>query len=349
MTIESQACAPIRVVHFQRRPQAGQVSVERLFAEIRRQLPPDIECRLEISPELSKGLWPRVQSTRAAGRRAARVNHVTGDVQYLALGLPRAGTLLTVLDCVSLERLRGLRRWLFRTLWYDLPVRRAGLVSVISESTRRELLRLVRCDAAKLRVVPCCVGSEFVRCDRPFNAAHPVILQVGTGQNKNLDRVVQALIGLPCHLKIIGTLNDDQRALLAAARLNYSNLARATDAEVVQAYQECDLVLFPSTYEGFGLPIVEGQATGRPVVTSRLLSMPEVAGKAACLVDPFDVLAIRAGVRRVIGEAGYRAALVADGFENVRRYSARTVAEQYAVLYRELAAQTSNAWSATPS
>jgi glycosyltransferase involved in cell wall biosynthesis len=88
------------------------------------------------------------------------------------------------------------------------------------------------------------------------------------------------------------------------------------------------------------LPIVEGQAVGRPVVTSNCSSMAEVAGDSACLVDPLDVASIRAGVARVCGDADYRAELVRRGFENVKRFSARAVAEQYAALYREVAGQS---------
>ncbi len=67
--------------------------------------------------------------------------------------------------------------------------------------------------------------------------------------------------------------------------------------EVVDQYHKCDLVSFVSTYEGFGMPIVEANAIGRPVFTATVASMPEVAADAACLVDPFDVQAIRNGVR----------------------------------------------------
>ena len=91
---------------------------------------------------------------------------------------------------------------------------------------------------------------------------------------------------------------------MARSGLPFSTGESLSDAEVVRAYQECDLVLFASTYEGFGLPIVEAQAVGRPVITSDILSMPEVAGGAARLVDPFSVPAIRGAVLELIPEPG---------------------------------------------
>jgi glycosyltransferase involved in cell wall biosynthesis len=104
----------------------------------------------------------------------------------------------------------------------------------------------------------------------------------------------------------------------------------------------CDLLVFASTFEGFGLPIVEAQATGRPVVTSNIMSMPEVAGDAACLVDPFNVSSIREGVLKVINDSDYRNALVKAGFENVKRFQPEQIARQYAELYHELVKADNN-------
>ena len=97
-----------------------------------------------------------------------------------------------------------------------------------------------------------------------------------------------------------------------------------------------DLLVFVSTYEGFGLPILEAQATGRPVITSNVLSMPEVAGDSACLVDPFDVSSIRKGILKVINDPAYREKLIKRGFENVKRFQPDKIAEQYADIYRGL-------------
>jgi glycosyltransferase involved in cell wall biosynthesis len=89
-------------------------------------------------------------------------------------------------------------------------------------------------------------------------------------------------------------------------------------------------------YEGFGLPVLEGQAIGRPVLTSDLDPMRHVAGKGACLVDPYKVDSIRAGVLRIIENEDYRELLVREGFSNAAMYSLDAVAAQYADLYREL-------------
>jgi glycosyltransferase involved in cell wall biosynthesis len=272
-----------------------------------------------------------------AARKGGEVNHITGDVHYLATGLEGRRTLLTIHDCAGLERMRGLKRMMFLWGWYVLPMRLAGMVSVVSESTRRELVRHTKCNGSRIRVVHNCVGGEFVFAPKQFNETEPRILAVGTGGNKNLERTISALAGLKCRLQVIGKLSGQQRGLLKEHRVRYTNMVNATSGEVAQAYRDCDLVVFASVYEGFGLPIIEAQATGRPVVTSDWLSMPEVAGAGACLVEPFDAGAIRSGLERAIHDAGYRRHLIGAGLENVKRFGARKIAGQYAELYREIA------------
>ncbi len=221
--------------------------------------------------------------------------------------------------------------------WYRFPARRVAAISVISEFTRKEVLHYTRCAPEMVRVIHCAVPDGFAPCPKPFNAERPTLLQVGTAEhNKNLCRVAEAIRGIPCRLDIIGRLTERQRQALEQNSISYTEQWGLSDHEILQRYRDCDMVVFASTYEGFGMPIVEGNATGRPVVTSNTCSMPEVAGPAACLVDPFDCSSIRQGILRVINDSDYRNHLIAQGFENVKRFRADTIAAQYAALYREV-------------
>jgi len=322
----------LKVIHFQRQPAPGQVSIERVFAEIRSAMPDYIQCEVHRSPCLSRGIVPRLANLVDAAKCFGQVNHIVGDVHYLALGVPGARTLLTIHDCISLERLHGLKQTIFRWIWNVLPVRRAGLVSVVSESAERELLRQIRCNPSKIRVIHNCIGSEFVPSMRPFNKRHRLVLQVGTGPNKNLTRVATALSGIHCTLKIIGALTPEQGRWLQEQAIHFVNVPRANSTELLEAYHQADVVIFASTYEGFGLPILEANATGRPVITSQILSMPEVAGSAACFVDPHEIRSIRNGVLRVLADGEYRRRLIAAGFENVKRFAPALIASRYAAM-----------------
>lgn len=313
--------------------------MERLFEEIRQVSPPDIQYRSHVSPRFSKGVLGRLINMAAGRREAGDVNHVIGDVHYLAIALPGERNVLTVHDCAPLNRLRGWKRELLRLLWFEWPARRVRVVTTISETTRGELARWLSPSlASKIRVIHNCVRREFQFRPKTFDSSCPVILQVGTGWNKNVECVARALAGIPCHFEIVGELRGGQKNLLDELKLNYRALGKLSDVELVAAYERADLLLFASLYEGFGLPIVEAQATGRPVITSDRSAMPEVAGTAALFVNPEDVDSIRSALTRLINDAALRQSLIAAGIENVKRFRPETIAAQYAALYRELAA-----------
>ena len=272
----------------------------------------------------------------AARREAGVINHITGDVHYLALSLPKKGLVLTIHDCALFRVLSGVSREVFKQVWFSLPMRRAEVITTISRTIRNELLLLVGEDAKRIRVVPNCVRSEYVPIPREFPSAEPVILQVGTGWNKNLEKVASSLRGIPCTLEIIGRLSERQHEILNFHGIRYRALGRVSDAEVMDAYKRCDLVIFASYYEGFGLPIIEAQAVGRPVITSDFGAMEEAAGEGALLVDPSSESGIREAVLRVIRDADLRGQLIGRGFRNVAKYQPSAVAREYAAIYGEL-------------
>ena len=148
--------------------------------------------------------------------------------------------------------------------------------------------------------------------------------------------MADALRDLPCKLIIIGSLSPEQRDRLEHCAIHYVSHTNLTEKDLIEQYVSADILIFASLYEGFGMPILEAQATGRPVITSNLYSMPEVAGGAACLVDPYDVGAIRAAVLRLCQDDAYREQLVAAGLENVKRFDPATIAGQYAAVYDSL-------------
>jgi glycosyltransferase involved in cell wall biosynthesis len=290
-----------------------------------------------VAPCHSKGIWRRLFDIVWARRNRSDINHITGDVHFLVLGLPPDRNVLTIHDCYKLDHLRGLRRWILRVLWFNLPIGRSAAVTVISEESKRRLLAHVPVPEEKIVVIPDAASPVFRPCSRPFRQDCPTILHVGTGANKNLPRLIEALRGLRCRLKIIGLLNDALRCQLSDAGISYESAADLDEAAMYREYCDADLVSFISTYEGFGMPILEAQWVERPVVTSNLSSMPEVAGSGACLVDPFDVQSIRNGIVRVMSDAAYRNGLVEEGRRNRERFSLEKVARQYIELYERVA------------
>ncbi len=326
----------MHVRYFYRKRQLS-FSIERVFDEIRKALPGNVRHDDWRCPFL-RANPPSVLANIAFVLFArAEVNHITGDVYYLALGLPRRNLVVTMHDARILLCLPGLRRAIFRRLWFEWPCSRARFVVFISEASQRELETALGHPIPNARVIPNPASPEFQYAPKAFNTARPRILLIGTKTNKNIERTARALEGIPCTVQVIGKLSEPQRAQLDASRIDYVDQAGLTGDQVKQAYIDCDLLCFASTYEGFGVPIIEAQSVGRPVVTSAVEPMSGVAGDAAVLVDPLDVDSIRQGVLRVIGDAALRERLVASGLRNKDRFAPEAIAGMYVDLYREIA------------
>jgi glycosyltransferase involved in cell wall biosynthesis len=324
----------IEVVQFQRRAAAGAFSIERIFASVRSALPADVSVRVETNRHLSQGVLPRILDGLRARRLAGRVNHVLGDVHYLTCFLPRRGSIVTIHDFISLERHRGVRRALYWLLWYWLPLRRAEHVTVVSNYTRESLVRWLPRADVRVSVIPPPLGRGFTPSPAPPRGARLRLLQVGTAENKNLPRVIEACRELMVTLVIVGPLDTTLSERLRALEIPHESHVDLDETALLDVYRSCHALIFASTYEGFGLPIIEAQAIGRPVITSRLCSMPEASGGAACLVEPSDVADIRRAIQRLIDDREYTAELVRRGHENATRYAPERIAAAYAALYR---------------
>ena len=160
---------------------------------------------------------------------------------------------------------------------------------------------------------PC--PREFQATPKAFDAENPVILQVGTGANKNLLRVAESLRGISCRLRIIGKLSDEQIRVLRECRINYSAVAGvSSDGMVKNTVSATWWCLFPRT-KALVCRLSRPKLRA-PVVTSNILSMPEVAGEGP-FANPFDATSIRQAILRVVEDGPFRDVLVRLGFANV--------------------------------
>ncbi len=321
---------------FFRKPRfTGNFSIETSFDRMARSFPSRslFNLRKHVLSQYSNGLLPRIQNILEARNHRGDINHITGDVHYIALGLPGKRTILTIHDCGLMNHPNRWARLILKWLWLDWPVRHCRYVTAVSQATKHDIIRYTGCSPEKVIVIPTVIDDIFHPVEKVFNEQHPRILHIGLAPNKNFERHVAAIAGLDCHLHVIGKLDSPCLRMLADYRIKYTSEYNISVEGMLRAYAQCDILLFASTLEGFGMPILEAQSVGRPVVTSQLSSMPEVAGGAACLVDPYSTESIRNGVIRIIQDHDYREALVSRGFLNIKRFSPDAVARQYESLY----------------
>lgn len=327
----------ISISYFQRKrfPNAN-YSSEFIFEDVRFRLGNRINPKICISPFHSKGFIKRIVNILVAYTKQSNVNHITGDIHYISYLLSKRKTILTVLDCGFLVGKKKLKFYLLKWFWLDIPVSRVKYITAISEFTKQQILKYTKCDESKIVVIPVAISSDFIYSYKEFDSANIKLLQIGAAPNKNLTRIIKAIVDLHVTLDIIGPISEFNLALLKSNKIAYNSFINLTRIEVIERYKNSDILIFPSTHEGFGMPILEAQKIGRPVITSNISSMPEVAGNGACFVDPFSIESIREGVLKVINNEGYRMDLITKGLENVKKYDPEVIANQYYDLYTKI-------------
>jgi glycosyltransferase involved in cell wall biosynthesis len=180
-----------------------------------------------------------------------------------------------------------------------------------------------------------------------YHIQQPFILSVGTVQpRKNYERLIQALAqlhqrGYTIDLVIAGGKgwldNPIYETVQQTGMEQYVHFIGFVDDEDLPAlYSAAECFAFPSLYEGFGLPVLEAMACGTPVVTSNVSSLPEVAGDAALLVDPYDTLAIVQAIRSILDDTVLRSQLVDKGYHQVGHFSWIESARKLRQIYNDM-------------
>jgi alpha-1,3-rhamnosyl/mannosyltransferase len=261
-------------------------------------------------------------------------------------------TLLTAYDLIPLffPAVVARKTRLVFSLAIRLAVRKARRVIAISEATRQDFIRHLGVDPSRISTVPLAPAAVFqpasaaqIRQVRTkFGLPARFLLYVGSNKpHKNLKALVQALAGLPedIPLAIAGAWDPRYPQVRAAAEnLDLSGRVRflgpLPDGDLAVLYAACSLFIFPSLYEGFGLPVVEAMACGAPVACSDIASLPEAGGSAAAYFDPRDPLSIRSAVQELLESPGRLAEMAAAGLVQAGRFSWQQTAGATVEIYR---------------
>jgi glycosyltransferase involved in cell wall biosynthesis len=224
--------------------------------------------------------------------------------------------------------------------------RRARFVTTISETSRRALIDWYGLRPESVVAILCGVSEPFLHAtarevepigDRPLR-----LLAVGNLQpRKNLPRLLEAVGTVArrraVRLRVVGAGGFQAESIRAAleSSADVEVLGYVSEAELVGEYDAADMLVYPSIYEGFGLPVVEAMARGLPVITSTGGALPEVAADAALLVDPFDTTALADAILRLADDAELRRLLVARGRLRAGAFTWTSAADALRDVYRQ--------------
>jgi len=241
---------------------------------------------------------------------------------------PVVPTVVTVHDLAILRAPDAFPRWhrLYGRAGLIRVLRSADAVVTVSEFTKAEVLELADVPAERIRVVPNGVDPVFVP-DGPRAGGEYVLAVATLEPRKNLGRAVEAARAAGVELRVVGA-----RGWGGVDVAGW--VGEVPDPELAALYRGAKTVVYPSLYEGFGLPVLEAMACGTPVVTSRGTAMEEVAGDAAVLVDPRDIASIADGIRDAIER---RDELSPAGLARASRFTWSRAADTVVELWRELA------------
>jgi len=245
-----------------------------------------------------------------------------------------------------------------------LNIKKADKIIAVSNTTKEDIIDKLNIENSKISVIYHGVSEQFrpipdiekekkkyhLKYGLTFSDNSIVIMAVSSIKpTKNYVNLIEAFrrvyeeLDVPIHLLIVGKVADKKLILNLNKIISNNNLSSnvhflgyVPDEELTVLYNLVDFFVFPSFYEGFGLPILEAQACGCPVITSNISSMPEVAGDGAILVDPYSVEEIANAIHNLVFDLNLRKNLIQKGFENCALFSWKRCAEETLNVYKEV-------------
>jgi glycosyltransferase involved in cell wall biosynthesis len=297
--------------------------------------------------------WDQAGFLRGAVGQKADVLHSTG----LSAPIFRHRPLVMTVHDLAPSRFPGLlphwrSRWYWGR-WIPFTAKFADAIIVPSQSTKRDFTELFNIPEAKIHVIPWAVplsarvsGETAEAVRRRYKLEDPYLLYVGTiDRRKDYPTLLRALLQLDSRvsLAVAGTVIEGRTDLpLQVERLGLKHRVRVLgyvpDESLPGLYRGASAFVYPSFYEGFGLPLLEALACGTPVVTYNVTSLPEVVGDAGILLDPpWTPERLTEAIRRVLNDGELRSELRTRGFQQAARFSWMETARSTVTVYEEVA------------
>lgn len=219
-------------------------------------------------------------------------------------------------------------------------VEKASAIIAVSKQTKNDLIDILNVPENKVKVIYHGGPQKDVIAGDPIIKV-PYFLYMGTrNAYKNFDRFVIAFSQVAeCHKDLLlvctgGDFNATEMRLLQKYGVEDRVVHLfASEKDVKNLYAFAKAFIYPSLYEGFGMPIIEANATGRVLLTSKITSIPEIAANTAHYINPYDVSSIRKGFQKLISDDKYREKLILRGIANAKRFTIKHITEEYENIY----------------
>lgn len=311
---------------------------------------PVLDCA--TSPFAPAQQW-RVRSILRQSRAA--LYHSAYYLMPYAPGVPSIVTCYDLIPLIYPQYFTTAQRFIFRAAHW-LALRTTRVTLAISEATKRDLVRFFHVDPQRIVVTPLAAAghfqsqsrSEIDRVRQQYELPARYVLYFGSNKpHKNVPRLVEAFARKEIREQgttlVLGGHWDERYLEVkhATERLSLQEVVRfigpVKDADLPALYSGAELFVFPSEYEGFGLPVLEAMACGTPVVCGNRSSLPEVAGDAALLCDPHAGASLADAIERVLTDRDLRATLAQRSLQRAAHFSWEQTAQQTLDVYQSLA------------
>ncbi len=290
------------------------------------------------------------------------IDHSDGHIAYALKDQPMVITCHDLINYFYPQNLQGSVQtpWISNALWRRSihGMKHANHIVTVSQQTAHDVTQILGIPSAQITVVPNATSGfhplfplerEALRQHYQLSPDTTCLLNVGSNHpRKNIITILQVIQYLktqqiPIQFWKVGEdFTSEQQAWIQAHNLQsfVTYLGKPDQSTLLQLYNAADMLLAPSTHEGFGITLLEAMACGTPVITANTSAMPEVVGDAGVLIDPLNVEAIAAALLHLRRDSTYRQALIQKGLERVKVFTWEAVAETIAQIYESLLPQS---------
>ncbi|TCD01965.1 glycosyltransferase family 1 protein [Pedobacter frigidisoli] len=302
----------------------GNTGIGRVYAELISRVPEELSIvGIDNSFPLGNPLSPMFLTREIASRSKLDAFYSPSYMPPLYSKVP---FVITIHDLNHLYFYSAFHKFYLKNIIGSLA-KKASKVITVSNFTKRELVEKLELDANKIEVIYNGVDGAFINNQESYNLAKPYFLYVGNRRSyKNLVRTIEAFAIAKISNDFIFAITGTEDLLLKETinRLGLEKrvvfLGFISEADLPKLYRGAYALLFVSLMEGFGLPILESMASGTPVLTSNVSSLPEIGGDAVLVVDPYSVSEIVSGIETLVDKGDLYFKLVQKGYERVKTF-----------------------------